>query len=146
MVDTTYANVLDNAQTTIRNLLVADSTVTTYSPKVVDGTPEALTRGVGFPIVIVHTPEISEEFYSFTTKKIMITFGIEVVGKVETNVRKLTDAVRNALSANQATTIGVKVFKFLNASTSLGKDELPDGTPLYTNVITVSYQWVGVPS
>lgn len=100
----TYGTILNNLQSTVYNIIKNDSTVQSKTTNVMDGVPAQMIRGVGFPYILVHTPEGSEERVTITKFKVNATVHIEVVSKTESIVRETADAVRDALRSNQSTT------------------------------------------
>lgn len=148
MASISYNYLLDHAQEAIVAILSNDSTVTnstTGTTNIFDGIPTALLRGTGFPTIIVHTPTISEERYTQTRFKIMVTFDIEVIDKKEGNVRVLSDAVRNALSSNQSSLRGNRLTHYRVADSFLSHTFLADeqSTPVWSNTLQVEFRWCG---
>lgn len=147
MVATTYANIVDNVETTIYAILSADTTiVTTLGAKVVSDVPEAITRGQGFPYVVVNPASINEDRLTFSEKNVRVTSLIEVYSSKAANARKIADAVRNALKSNISTSQSATLWRFMVESTSVEAVALPEESAIskaYTVGLNVSYEWVG---
>jgi hypothetical protein len=144
MGEVTYANFLTEAQANLWNLLKADTTLAGYTKNVLDGVPLGLTKGTGFPYVIVPTPEVTSEDYLTFTKKIShIAFRVSVFDRKESVLRLVCDAVRNACETNKVLfKNSYGMFRFLNANTSLSYDVQDDGAVVYTYMMNISYEWV----
>lgn len=144
MGEVTYANFLTEAQSNLWSLLRADTTIATYTKNVLDGIPLGLTKGTGFPYVIVPTPEVSDEHYLTFTKKIeSISFRVDVFDRKESVLRSLCDAIRNACETNKTLfKNSYGMFKFINGNTSLAYDVQEDNSVVYNYTMTLSYEWV----
>jgi len=143
MTVSTYGNLQDNAQSTVHGIVNADSIVQGFTKNIVDGVPEGLTRGVGFPYVVIPTPTVSEERLTFTLKKVFVEFPIEIWTTRESVCRKLSDAVRNTLKTNLSTTEAAYLKDFNVTSSGVSPTILPDGKTVYTNIIRVRFEWIG---
>ena len=146
MGEVTYANFLSEAQSNLWTLLKADATLATYTKNVLDGIPLGLTKGTGFPYVIVPTPEVTDEHYLTFSKKIeAVSFKVEVFDRKESVLRNVCDAIRNCVGSAANTKIfgnTYGMYKFLNATTSLGYDIQEDNSVVYNYTMTLTYEWV----
>lgn len=146
MTATTYANVRDNAQTTIYGILSTDATVATYTNNIVDGSLYKIIEERGFPYVIVNTPNVDEHsnrFLSNQAFKQEITLRISVASIKESVVRKLSDAVINALKTNQATTRAANLNWFKLRGASLRSYKMDNNDTVHIYDIDVGYTFVG---
>lgn len=123
---TTFATLRNNIQSTIHEILKADAVVKTYTSNFYDGIPSDATRG-GFPYIINHTPRISPTRITMTKFKNVSVSRIEVVSQKEGNVRKLADAVTDALYRNQDTTRAQEMCWFKATSGDPRPSILPRG-------------------
>lgn len=141
MVSSDFSNMVDNIQTTLVTILKADTVIDDYTKNILDGTPTNLTKNVGYPYILVHTPtfEDTKLTQGYSPKyKTQVIVPIEVIDKREGNVRKLCDAVRNSLKTNQATTRGVKVFNLQCGRTRMSTGEIPTETGSVT-IYTINF-------
>jgi len=115
MVATTIANVLQTLQSAVVDILRADVNSLTFthrdnstdgtslsSQHILDGVPTGLQRGEGFPYIIVHTPEMDETWLTLRKQKIELNVHVEIIDRMEQNVRILTDGVRKSMSTNNS--------------------------------------------
>lgn len=117
---TTLANVVSTLQNDIVNILKADVTAFTITfaedratttrvlgnLKIVDGIPSKQLREGGFPLIVVHTPEVDESRLTMSKHRSEMTVHIEIIDRREGNVRVITDRVKDALQNAQSTTKG----------------------------------------
>jgi hypothetical protein len=117
MTITNLANCVQTLQSTIVSILKANTTSLTFTHaddttdtrslsemKIMDGVPTGLIKGTAFDYIIVHTPEMDSSRLTMTKHKTELTVHIEITGKMEGNVRILTDAVIDALKDAEPTT------------------------------------------
>jgi hypothetical protein len=119
MTTTTLANVVSTLQNDIVSILRADNTVFTVTfadgttetrvldnLKIVDGIPTKQLREGGFPLIVVHTPEVDESRLTMTKHRSEMTVHVEIIDRKEGNVRVITDRIKDALQNAQSTTKG----------------------------------------
>jgi len=115
---TSMANVVQTLQSKIIDILNSDSTTLSFTTaegtatsslstmKIMDGIPVKQLREGGFPLIIVHTPEISDRRLTLRKYLSELTVHIEIIDRREGNVRILTDAVKDSLQNSESTTKG----------------------------------------
>jgi len=160
MTVTTLANVVQTLQSDVLNILRADSasititypngltgTITLSDCKILDGVPMKTIWEGGFPLILVHTPEVEESRLTLTKHRSEMTTQIEILDKREGNVRVLVDAVKDALHNAQATTkgdgyywYGRRVRSNINYSFLGGESD----KPVWHASIFMTYFWSGV--
>ena len=150
VMESTYSNILLSSQNSVWTYIRADLENQTNNSlrtkNVLDRIPENLTRGVGFPYVIVPLPSISEERFTMTQKRIFVNFDIEVWIKNNSTV-VLIDRVRALLSSNSSTFSGsLTLHQFLNSSGEMEVIDLPDESIVQRYVLSVQYEWIGDPA
>lgn len=140
------ATVENDTWATVKAIIKADSTVTSYvSTNVYSAYPTVfLENAGGLPFVIIHRPQISEriETINCATKTYLVSFRIDCVATKDKIVKQTSDAVRNALETNRSTTEGVYLFDF----TIDNEDEdwdFVEKTKIHYNTMTVVYEWRG---
>lgn len=106
MAVTTYANAVDNVHTVVYNILKGDATIATYTTNIFDGYPTNLQRGVGFPHIIVNSPNTEDKIITidngvYTVDSELV---VHVIDRQEGTVREIAGAVRNALKSAKSTT------------------------------------------
>lgn len=149
MADVTYANVIDQIQANVYTILNADSTIKNYAEKIIDGLGTIQEQLTGYGKVRIRAPEVNEKriiMGARTVYHLDVDVEIECITRSEGNVRKLADAVRNALktaqyaSSNASVAWNMSWFKIGKCS----KSALPldDKTTEYTYAIPLSYQVV----
>jgi len=109
-----YGEILSNVHTQIFNLIRADSNIRTAKvQKIVDGYPKEMTRYNAYPLIIVHTPEGSEDDISNDAEMYegTYTITIEVYSKTEKGMRQVADAVRNCIRTNRSQITGITPIK-----------------------------------
>lgn len=163
MTITTLANSVQTLQNTIYNILKSDTTTITFTHadseittrtlgdlNIMDGIPVQLIEGVGFPYIIVHTPEENSERLTLTKHKTEFNVHIEIIGKYEGNVRTLTDAVKDALHNAQATTkasgywwYGRRIRTNLNYTYLQSFTGKKEGKPVWHMDLFLTYLWMG---
>lgn len=148
--ETTYANLIQGSQQAVwsflRSTLENETTNAVKTKNVLDRVPENLAEGVGFPYVIVPLPTVAEEFLTFSQKRIMVVFDIEVWIK-NSSTAVLIDRVRRALSANKNFfDSDLILHQFINTGSDHNIVELPNGDKVQQYRLTVQYEWIGVPS
>jgi len=142
----TYATMVDTLQGIIVSILTNDSTVSGYTTKILDGFPTALTKGAGFPHIIVHTPDTKEERKTQGVNpkfRNTLSVSIEIYSRQEGNVREITDAVRNAIRTNQSST-RASGYAYLDTNqTSVKHIYLPGEVtyPVWTSTVKISYRF-----
>lgn len=151
VVQTLHTSIIDILQTdtTSLNITYADGTIgtTTLSDQnVMDGIPVKQLREGGFPIIVVHTPEVDESRLTMTKHRNELLVHVEIIDRREKNVRIFTDAVKDALQNAQNTTkasgywwYGRRVRSNLNY-TFLPNEE---GKAVWHMNIFFTYLWTG---
>lgn len=144
MGEVTCANFLSEAQANLWSLLRNDATLATKTKNILDGVPLGLTSGTGFPYVIVPTPIISSSSrLTFTKKKEVATFKVQVFDRKESVLRAVCDAVRNACETNKELfRNSYGMFKYTNTSTSMTYSVMEDNSVVYTYEMDIAYEWV----
>jgi len=143
MTAITVANALSASQGNLWTLIKTDATVLSYTKNVLDGVPIGLTKGTGFPYVIVPTPTIDQgEWATFSKRNEYLVFNIEVYDRKESVLRSLCDAIRNVCETNRvlfATSNGM--YQYTNTSTSMSYMVDDDNSVVYNYTITLRYLW-----
>lgn len=123
--------------------------------KILDGLPSELLRGTGFPYIIVHTPEENTQRLTAgfaPTFVSILEIQIDVVDKMEGNVRLIADRIRQRLynlRATSGTTTGTRPQNFILhygggiTRNNISQQFLPDGERVWVNTIFVTYRWLG---
>jgi hypothetical protein len=138
----TQANALTASQGNLWSLIKTDTTVLTFTKNVLDGVPLGLTKGTGFPYVIVPTPTIRYGGWKTLSKRNeYLVFAIEVYDRKESVLRGLCDAIRNVCETNRVLFALSNQMQYQNTSTSLGYLIDEDGSVVYNYTITVEYLW-----
>ena len=146
MTSSTYSTICDNTQSTIRNILAADSNIVASETKVIDGGLHDLLKGRGTDVIMVHTPTISEEIMTRTKYKIIITLHIEIIAFTEGVCRNLTDYVHASLFSNQNTTRAAMLFRYRCRRSGLAIADMPTQTgkrTFYTVSLYPEYEYRG---
>lgn len=140
-----YSNMLDYAHTTIVDMLTTNAIIADYTTNILDGIPTNLYRGVGFPYIVVNTPTVSDDRYTQTQIRSMLTFTIEIYDKKENNVREIADAIKNCLYSEQAQLREKRLTHMVIKNTRLEKEYLLDegSTPVWRYMISPVFRWVG---
>lgn len=135
---------LKESQSNVWTLIRGSTAITAYTNNILDGVPLGLTKGIGFPYIIVPTPTItSEKYLTFKRKMVGIAFKVEVFDRKESVSRSICDALRNLLETNKATfhtTDGM--FKYMNSSTALTYVTDEDNTVIYNYTLNMSFEVV----
>jgi len=143
MTVATYGTVRSVVQSTVHNLLKADSSVTDKCSVIIDGIPSEIIKRRG-TYISVNTPTTSHPnlVLSNTKTQIDITLPITIGSKKESVVRDLIDLVISSLRTNQSTTRTTKLksFKIKNQSTNTIDEE---GSNYYLSIINVGYIFTG---
>lgn len=154
MTAVAYATLLDDIQTQVFNILSNDTTQTiTFhnnttgtlksNVKVLDGIPQPLAKGEGFPYLLVRTPYTSKKRITSTKFRITTTVPIWIFDTKEKNVRRILDAADNALKTNQATTRAVHLWEYLSSSSDVSVSPIPEsGNTLYQGNLNIEYKSV----
>lgn len=95
MARISYDTAADEIQSLVRGQLASD--LVSFTKNVYDGLPPKLAEGHGYPYVIVHTPSIDEDMFTFHKVKLSVRVTIEVYSIKEGNVRQGIDRVRKSL-------------------------------------------------
>jgi hypothetical protein len=124
-------------------LLKTDATVLTFTKNVLDGVPVGLTKGTGFPYVIVPTPEIrAGEWRTLSKRDEEIIFEIQVYDRKESVLRSLCDAIRNACETNRVVfSNSYGMYKYTNSTGSLSYIVEDDNSVVYNYTLSLSYVW-----
>jgi len=162
MTITTLANSVQTLQSSIITILKADTATLSFTHaddevttrtlsdlSIMDGVPVQLIKGIGFPHIIVHTPEENTERLTLTKFKTEFNVHIEIIDRYEGNVRILTDAVKDALHNAQTTTKGSSYWWFgRRIRSNLNYNYLPsikgeEGKPVWHMDLFLTYLWTG---
>lgn len=147
MTLTTYGIIESNVQSTIYGILSADSSIATMTNNIMDGMPPNLSKGLGFPYIIIHTPTVEEQRLTNTKFFDLVTVHIQIYDKKEGNVRQLAGYVRNALRTNQSTTRDAALFWYNRSGnrTALNYEFLIDESsqPVWVWDFYATYKWYG---
>jgi hypothetical protein len=143
MTVVTQANVLTASQGNLWTLIKTDATVLSYTKNILDGVPVGLTKGTGFPYVIVPTPTGETGGWKTLSKRNeWLTFTIEVYDRKESVLRGLCDAIRNVCENNRVLFARDNgMYQYENSSTALGYLTDEDGSIVYNYTITLKYLW-----
>uniref|UniRef100_A0A6M3IJ34 Tail protein n=1 Tax=viral metagenome TaxID=1070528 RepID=A0A6M3IJ34_9ZZZZ len=150
VLETTYSNIIYSSRDSVWSYLRSDlenhSDTSLKTSNVFTSIPKSLAKGTGFPYVIVPSPSLSEERITFTQKKILVTFDIDIWISKSSTI-KLVDRIRTLLSSVSSTFSGtLNLNQFLNSSGSPETIELPNGEFVKKYTLTIQYEWVGDPS
>lgn len=109
---------------------------------VLDGRPDQLMKGIGFPYVLVHSPERGqEEMMTNTMRKIPISLTLEIFASdKESIVRTLAGQVFGILRNNKTITRGKKVFKYIVNTSALNIDVNENDKKIFSIVADVTYE------
>ena len=160
MTITTLANAIQTLQSNIISILQADTTLLTFTHAnkttdsqslskltIVDGIPAGLLRGEGFPYIIVHTPEIDSTRLTMRKHKEEMTIHIEIIDRMEGNVRILLDGVISAINNAQVTTKGSGYWWFgrkMRNNINFTPLEYETGMkPVWHADLFLTYLWTG---
>lgn len=139
----TYGTMLAAAQSAVWGILSIDAAILAIITNVLDGVPTNLYKGVGFPYLIVPSPDVDERQDRLHCIRATIILELQCWAKKESVARELADAVRNALAMNRAAfkTAGLE-FK---TSTRINRGVLtfPDGSSAYNITVRVEAEWGG---
>jgi len=139
----TVANALSESQANLWTLIRNNATVLALTKNVLDGVPVGLTKGTGFPYVIVPTPAIvAGEWATFSKRTEFLVFKVEVYDRKESVLRSLVDAIRSVVDTNRslfATSYGM--YKYFNQSGDLSYAVQEDNSIVYTYTLTLRYEW-----
>ena len=122
MTQIKYKNIATELQSNVFNLI---NNAYGSSYNVMDGMPAGLWSGRGFPYVLVHTPEVSDEKITQTKWRMTATLTIEIVSPQESTVRIIYDEIRNLLKTNQTATRGKNAFLYRNARSAISSVFIP---------------------
>jgi len=126
------SNVSNETQSVIYNILSSDSTLTALTTNIFDGNPERVVREHGFPMVIINSPEYETRLLTMTKWENNIICGLEVYSKQESNVRRVFDAMVNAIKNGLGELHAGGLWQPRFTGTSLLKTDNPsDGGTLY---------------
>jgi hypothetical protein len=159
MATPSYANILQEVQSRLYNLISTDITTYTFSADsqtftvgigtnnatVVDGIPKKLIQGTGYPYIIIPTGEVTEEILTMTKKKVRITTRIEIYARREKSLRIMSDRIREILETNKNTanwSAAGLAFKNITSS-SLNSRLRDDGDMEYNMMFFVEHVFYG---
>jgi hypothetical protein len=160
MTNTMYANASSNIQTTVRDILKADTntfyikdrdtntytssvTLASMNIKIIDGTPSFDTLAkASFPLILVHSALIDEKRLTNTKFKFESRCKIEIMTTEEGNCRRIYDAVRNALKSANSTSLIVKLWWREIVNPNLENFIGPNNKAIYTITTDVKYNSV----
>ncbi len=144
MATATYDTLVDVTQEEIHTILKNDATVLSLTTKIVDGLPYTqMQRGIGFPYIQVPTPEYTEERYTFTKSKVLMSVNITIFSTKASTLRQLTDAVRKALTDNQNTTSLAKLRDRKLPVANYNQSLLENGKVMYQETVEATYTFIG---
>ena len=112
---------------------------------VFDKIPKDLIKVSGFPIVEVPLPVISEEFITFTKKKMLIEFDINIYSDQSSNIRRASAYIRQILQDNESAFRDLKLYQYLNTNTTPTRETILAGKDVYVYTMTIQFVWTGVP-
>lgn len=139
----TYEDAIDNAQSNLWTLLRNDKPLLSLTKNILDGIPIGLTKGEGFPYIIVPTPTLNEEYITFSKKMATLSFDIQVYATKESIVRQIADRIRFICEENKVVFHNsYGQYKFKNSSTGLSYESTQDGDIVYDYTLTITYEWV----
>jgi len=142
----TYATIVQNTQSSVRNLLNADSTVTSLASRVLDGSATDVINKFSM-FVLAHSPSVAEVNHTIGRyKKVRVSMDIDCIGKQESLVRQLVDAVRSCLETNFTTLNGDKLRRKKIISSTVGVVDIgtSDVKSRHIQILTVEFDWYGV--
>lgn len=156
----TYSNISDKLQSTVFGIINADSTSLTFKDAngsditatlqddmtVLDGIPEKLLRGEGFPYVIIRTPTRAEVVKGNNPSKSIVILNqeIEIWTKKEGDGRIWFDAIANSLRSNQATTRVEKFYIHEGIDLSdVSPTTFDDESVAWNLTLNIKYRFVG---
>lgn len=139
----TVANCLSESQSNLWTLIKEAATVLAYTKNVLDGVPVGLTKGTGFPYVIVPTPEVQHNDYrTLTNHSETLIFRVEIFDRKESVLRNLADAIRYLVDNNKTVfSNSYGMFKYANSSGTLSYDIAEDNSVIYNYTLTLEYVW-----
>lgn len=117
--------------------LVGDNVYAAYPSKFI-------LEGTGMPFVIIERPTISEELVTINGDKIYpVMIRITNTDKKSEGVKKVSDAVRNALEVNKTITESNGLFDFTIASEASDFD-MRDDKKIHYHIMNVHYVWMKI--
>lgn len=139
----TVANTLSGAQGNLWTLIKNDVTVLSFTKNILDGVPVGLTKGTGFPYVIVPTPTIEAgEWATFSKRNEFIVFKIQVYDRKESVLRGLCDAIRNVAETNRVLfALDNGMYQYTNTTTNMTYMIDEDNAVVYNYELTLKYLW-----
>jgi len=143
MVSVSYSTVIDSVQANIYTILNSNSTIKSYAEKIMDGIGSYQERQSGYGRCLIRAPQVSEKRITFNKWIIDVTTEIQCFSRQEGLVRKLADAVREALNNAQYSDVN-STFEWSMSwknidSTNIRERELDDGRVEYEIDVIVKY-------
>lgn len=144
MGEVTVANMLAESQTNVWNLLRSDATLLSMTKNILDGVPLGLTKGTGFPYIIVPTPTLSGESYiTFNRKQRTIIFNIETFDRKESVLRTVVDRISYLLQTSSPTfKTSYGMMKYISSSTGMSYITDEDNSVIYNYTVSATYEWI----
>jgi len=144
-----YATVEEQVQSAIFNIINTDTTSITFhndevgtlasNVTVLDGIPQNLVMNTGFPYVLVQTPYLLENRMTRNKLDMRITIPIEIYDKKEKNVRRITGAIRNAISTKQTTTRSLHLTNMIIETPPMSRN-IGETSKIYNGHVRVKYK------
>jgi len=125
------SNVSNQTETVIYNILSGDSTLLALTKNIYDGNPMKVAREHGFPLVIIDSPTYDTRKLTMSKWQNVIIVGLEVHSKQESNVRKVFDAMVNAIKSGNNTLSSGGLYCPSFRGNSLSKLDQVDNSTLY---------------
>jgi hypothetical protein len=138
------STITTNTWDVVQTIISGNATVDTNSNGVYGAYPQQfIDNAGGLPMVIVHKPEVTEQRLTMTKKKFMVTIRIESFADKADTLKTLSDAVRNALETNKATTRGSNQLYHFKVVEDTEDFDLRANKRIHRNILGVSYEFVG---
>ena len=142
--EVTYATFLTNAQANLWDLISNDSVIQSYTKNVLDGIPVGLTKGTGFPYIIIPTPTVpSAGHITLTHVREIIEFKVDVFDRRERVLRPLCDRIRDLCEHAEVlfrNTYGM--LHFITGNTTMSYVVVEDGSIVYNYTMNLTWEWV----
>lgn len=136
-----YANLQTEIQSAIYDLLNSNISNVT----VVDGLPNELMRGTGFPYIIVRTPNPQDNNITFSSTFVETTVPVEIEiwSQQESVVRSISDSVREVLLTNVATLEGEGAFNGRVQNSSINPFSISENKVAHRMNMVFTYMMTG---
>lgn len=148
----TYGTVCTALQTNIYKLLSEDSTNITFENnisqsisgmKVIDGSYNFEAKNMTFPLILVHTPTVNDNFYTLSKLSSELDVEIEVFATREKTVRLISDRIRALLQGSQSTTRTYKIEFYKSSIMNIASTWI-DERLVHTTSIMIKYRFYDV--